>query len=270
MEENKRVILTGIVIVILIGAALAIYFLFVEKTKGVAPAKKVSEKPAVEVPLEESLKAREEALKEASQVELDQSDDVVRKLAMDLSAHPQLASWLKTNDLIRKFTAAVDNIAHGLSPRPQIEFFYPPGDFKVIKKGRSYYLDPQSYHRYDQVADVFLSLDTDYCLTLYRQLKPLIQAAYSDLGYPHQDFQPTLIRAIAELLKVPIVEGDILLKKKVVTYQMADPRLESLSEAQKHLLRMGPENVRIIQGKLHELASGLGIPAERLPRSKIY
>jgi hypothetical protein len=49
-------------------------------------------------------------------------------------------------------------------------------------------------------------------------------------------------------------------------FAYADARLENLSAAQKHLLRMGPRNVRIIQQTLHELGVAFGIPADRLPR----
>ena len=41
----------------------------------------------------------------------------------------------------------------------------------------------------------------------------------------------------------------------------ADRRLEALSPAQRHLLRMGPRNVRMIQGELRTLAAALGVPA---------
>jgi hypothetical protein len=47
---------------------------------------------------------------------------------------------------------------------------------------------------------------------------------------------------------------------------MVDPELESLSQAQKHLLRMGPENILRIQSKLRELAKALGIASSKLPR----
>jgi hypothetical protein len=60
------------------------------------------------------------------------------------------------------------------------------------------------------------------------------------------------------LLKVPVVKQDIQLEKKVVTYTMVDSDLESLSLAQKHLLRMGPDNIRVIQSKLREMAKLLG------------
>jgi hypothetical protein len=50
-----------------------------------------------------------------------------------------------------------------------------------------------------------------------------------------------------------------------IGYRFEDANLESLTAAQKHLLRMGPRNVRIVQLKLRDIAAALGIPAERLP-----
>jgi hypothetical protein len=44
-------------------------------------------------------------------------------------------------------------------------------------------------------------------------------------------------------------------------WAFADPELEALSAAEKHLLRMGPENARQVQEKLSELAELLGYPA---------
>ena len=76
---------------------------------------------------------------------------------------------------------------------------------------------------------------------------------------------PVLERAIVELLRTPVVTGDVRLQPSPVTYAYADPRLESLSPAQKQLLRMGPRNVSIIKRKLREIATALGIPDSRLP-----
>ena len=55
------------------------------------------------------------------------------------------------------------------------------------------------------------------------------------------------------------------LASKSVAYEFADPRLQSLSSAQRQFLRMGPRNVRLIQAKLREIAPLMGIPAESLP-----
>jgi len=50
-----------------------------------------------------------------------------------------------------------------------------------------------------------------------------------------------------------------------VGYGYADPRLEELTAAQKHLLRTGPRNALVIQTSLRAIALALGIPPERLP-----
>jgi hypothetical protein len=64
---------------------------------------------------------------------------------------------------------------------------------------------------------------------------------------------------------VPVVDGDIALQPAGIGYAYADPRLETMSAAQKQLFRMGPDNVRAVQGKLREIASLLSIPESRLP-----
>ena len=258
MEDTKKVILTGILIIMVVVLVVAAYYLFIrQKPEEIPPVQEVVKEQPVQVHEEETV--IEEEVPEPIQVELDKSDEFVRELAEQLSSHQKLVAWLKRNDLIRKFTAAVDNIANGLSPRPQIDFFTPKSEFKVMMKDDLYFVDPKGYNRYNLVSDVFVSLDSEGFAELYRQLKPLIQEAYRDLGYPEKDFDKTMKTAMIELLKVPVVKGDMLLEKKVISYAIADPVLESLSEAQKHLLRMGPDNIRKIQRKLRELGTALGI-----------
>jgi hypothetical protein len=256
MEEQKKVIVAGIIFILLIAAAAIIYYFFfyskpqtTEETTQI-----VQEQPVVE----EKVQPEKEKV-EPLEVSLDESDDLVRKLAGELSSHPKLTMWLMSDELIRNFVAAVDNVANGQSPGPQIDFFKPAGDFEVRDEAGELFLDPESYKRYDLVAEVFASMDSQGTVTLYRQLKPAIQEAYKDLGYPDANFDDTLKRALGVLLRVPVVKQDIQLEKKVITYTMVDPELESLSAAQKHLLRMGPDNVRVIQGKLRELAESLGM-----------
>ena len=49
------------------------------------------------------------------------------------------------------------------------------------------------------------------------------------------------------------------LRATSVTFQFADPELEALSPAQKHLLRMGPRNMRLVQHKMREFARAAGL-----------
>jgi len=255
MEEQKKVIIAGVVFVLLIAAAAIIYYFFIysKPQEPVETTEIAQDQPVVEGKVQ-----TEEEKIEPLDVNLDESDELVRKLAGELSSHPKLAMWLMSEELIRKFVAAVDNVANGQSPGPQIDFFQPEGRFKVIDELGEYFIDPKSYERYDLAAEVFASLDPKGCVILYKQLTPAIQEAYKDLGYPNADFNDTLKKAIMELLKVPVVKENIKLEKKVVTYMMVDSDLEALSFAQKHLLRMGPDNVRVIQGKLREMALSLG------------
>lgn len=262
MEENKKVIIAVVAFFVLVAIVIALYFLVLQKKteKPVEPAEVVQTQAVEESEKQES--ERPEPL----QVDLDQSDEVVRDLAAELSSHAALIQWLKSDDLVLNLVASVDNIANGETPGSHIEFFEPPGRFDVVVKDGIISIDPASYKRYNLVADVFSSLNTKATVRLYWQLKPVLQEAYKEFGYPEKDFEKTLIKAISELLKVPVLDRDIEVQLDVVAYKLADPRLESLNPAQKHLLRMGPENVEIIQSKLRELARELGVPESQLPQ----
>jgi hypothetical protein len=269
MEEQKKVMLTGSLVILLVAVVVVVYYFFIrDKAKESLPAQDVVEEQLVPVQSEDTVIDAEAMT--PLEIDLDQSDEVLRGLAGGLSPHQSLGSWLKSKGLIRRFVAAVDNIANGLSPRSQIDFFTPKGEFRVIRRNSRYYVDPRGYSRYNLVADVFVSLDVNMTIELYRRAKPLIQEAYAELGYPDQDFDDTLAEAIVELLKVPVVQGDMLLERKVISYALADPGLENLSEAQKYLLRMGPENIRKIQSMLRELGSAMKIPEYLLPRPRVY
>jgi hypothetical protein len=165
---------------------------------------------------------------------------------------------------------AVDNIANGLSPKPHVDFFSPAGGFRVARTNRGTFIDESSFARYDPVIGVAASIDAAAAVRLYRAVKPLIDEAYRDLGYPGTDFEATLVRAMVELLGTPVVDGPIRLEQKILSYAMTDETLEGLSLAQKQLLRMGPKGVRTVHGKIRELAAALGVPGSRLPRTKIY
>jgi hypothetical protein len=196
---------------------------------------------------------------------LSASDAFVRDLAAGLSAQPELASVLVPDDIVRRFVVVVVNVADGESPRRQLRHLRPEADFAAARRGGQWYLDPEGYGRYDRVADVYASLDAEGAAKLVRLLEPLEEEAFAELGLgPTRSFRETLARAIAHLLATPAVDGPIALRAESVNYTFADERLEGLSAAQKHLLRMGPSSTRRVQAKLEEIAAALGLalPAE--------
>jgi hypothetical protein len=186
------------------------------------------------------------------------SDAIIRELASALSAHPKLAAWLASEDLARRFVAAVDRVADGLSPGEQLDFARPSGPFAVREEpDGSLVIDPASFARYDLAAEIFASLDTAGAVALYRELEPVIDDAYAEIAPPGARFADRLDAAFDELLAVPRVSGPAEVQQLVVTYAWADRQLEALSEAQRHLLRTGPDNVAKLQHKLGELRAAL-------------
>ena len=251
MEKKQTAIL--VVVIVLIVAAVAYYFFVMrpkQETGEVVSQKETSATEPDVVKPEETIPAIE--------VDLSDSDELVRKMAAALSSNPSFARWLVPDYLIRRFVTVVDLIDTDDSPRKPLDFIQLEEDFKVREEDGRIFLDPKSYQRYKQIVDIILSIDSQGCVKLYKQLRLPIQEAYRELGYPDEDFNEALEKAMAKLAKTPIIEDRIYLEKDVVTYHMLDPELENLSPAQKHLLRMGPENVRSLQVKLKELAYYLG------------
>lgn len=196
---------------------------------------------------------------------LAEMDPLVRRMVEELSAHPLVASWLATDDLVGNMAATALNIADGFTPVAQLQSLAPEGEFTVVETNGTVLIDPASYHRYDGFADAVAGLDARGVAELYETIEPRILDAARELGYTRPDFDPVVERAIVELLQTPVIDTDIEVVGRTVSYEYADPGLESLSPAQKQLLRMGPRNVRAIQAKLREIAGQLGIPPDHLP-----
>ncbi len=229
-------------------------FIYFQVVRGMSP----TEPPAPPVPAPvESPPPPAPSEPEIEVPPLDASDELIRSLAGQLSEHPRLAAVLAPDSLVRRFVAAVVNVANDESPRPHLQHLAPGGAFRVSEREGALFVAPESYARYDRITSVVDSLDDDESLRLYRSLKPLFDEAYSDLGYPGGDFDVALARAIDRLLLTPIPEGGVALKRRVKNYRFTDPRLEELSPVEKHLVRMGPANAARIKAKLRLLRAEL-------------
>ena len=252
-----------IVIGLLAGAAgFAIYLVFGRQTT--AP---VNEQPAAAAAPERPPSPLGGPADAVTVPPLDDSDPLVRQLVGTLSSHPSVAAWLATDGLIRNFTVVVANIAEGRSPSTHLRSVKPSGSFSVGTRGGAQFVEPRSFQRYDALADAVASIDPAGSARLYATLKPRIEEAAGELGYAPGSFDRMLEKAIATLLLTPDgASGVAMHPRGAVGYAYADEGLESLSGAQKHLLRMGPRNERLIKDKLREIAAALGIPAERLPK----
>jgi hypothetical protein len=245
-----------------VAVGFAVYLVFGRQTS--AP---VDEQPAAPVAAatEKPVTPLGGAGEEIAVPPLDESDVLVRELVTKLSSHPRVAAWLTTDGLIRNFTAVVANISEGKTPATHLRSVAPAGPFRTVDRKGELLIDARSYERYDRLADAVASVDAAGSARLYATLKPRIEEANRELGHPEGSFDRTLERAIVSLLAVPAVPAAVEVGPRGIVYGYEDPALEMLTPAQKHLLRMGPRNVRLIQEKLREIAQALGIPADRLP-----
>jgi hypothetical protein len=263
-EPRRKRWIFAIVAVVLLSLGAGVYFLVWRRTPPVPADVRTATEQAV------APAAPPRPLPEAGEVidlpPIDQTDAIVRELVTRLSSNPTVAAWLTTDKLIRNFTVVVENISNGRTPSGQLGKVRPSGSFQVREDRAGLWIDPRSYRRYDKYADAVSGLDARGAARLYATLKPRMEDGYRDLGHPDGNFDQAIERALIELLKTPVVEGDVALASKSVAYEFADPRLQSLSSAQRQFLRMGPRNLRLIQAKLREIAPFLGIPAESLPR----
>jgi hypothetical protein len=245
--------LVAAAVVLVLGAGAAFYFLVLRKPKPEPP----TPRPAVVAPPTAT------PTPAASLPPLDQSDAFVRELLGGLSSHGQLASWLATEGLVRRGVEALTAVADGSSPAAYLRFMGPQAPFSVIERRGKVYADPKAYARYDVVADVIESLDTAACASAFERLEPLLQHGLSELG-ARETVRARLARAIGVLGATPVPQGDPELRpveRATTVYEYADPRLEALRPAPKHLLRMGPDNARRVQAKLRELSDALGLQA---------
>jgi hypothetical protein len=259
-SSGRPVWLWAVMAALLLGTAAALYFAF-GRAQRPAPAAADQRRPtpqATAAPLGGTAVA-------VDVPPLDQSDPVVRELVKAITSHPRIAAWLATDGLIRTFTVAVENVAGGATPAGRFPVLRPASEFEAVSRDAALRISPRSYERYDDLADAMASIDAEGAARLYATLKPRIEEAYHDLGYPDSSFDRPLEQAIVMLLRTPAPESAPRLEPKGVGYGFADPALEGLTGAQKQLLRTGPRNIQIIQASLRRIALALGIPAERLP-----
>ena len=193
---------------------------------------------------------------------LDDSDALVRQRIGILSSNRLVTAWLATRGLVRNFVVVVENISHGMNPSRHLAVLKPGGQFRVITRGSQVVIDPRNYDRFTPIADAAASVDARSAGRLYQSFKPLLQTAYDELGN-REPIDGAVERAIAGLLAVPAIDGDVRVEQtgEGIGYQYADDRLQELNGAQKQLLRMGPRNIRTIQAQLRTFASAVGLRA---------
>ena len=185
---------------------------------------------------------------------LDESDSYFALALMTVFGNG-LEDLLDDEGIIDKSVATVDNLTRShvsekIRPVGRIQ-----GSFMVAAAGANgpYYLSTDNYGRYDFLVNMLTGANLDELAATYRRFYPLMQEAFTRLGYPDAYFNDRLIAVIDHLLATPEPDEPVQLVRPHVLYEFADPALEALSSGQKLLLRMGSDNAARVKSVLEEL-----------------
>jgi len=192
---------------------------------------------------------------------LEQSDDVFRRELSLVSAN--LSRWFGGSDVIKKYLVIVNDLSQKQILFKHRIFLKTPGKIVVGEDKQGLYLSEDSYQRYNIFVNAITAIDADKGLQLFLAFKPLFEQVYKEFAYPSDyQLQDLFLKAAANVIEAPIINGRIDLVQHSVRYKFSDKKLESLSDVEKQMIRMGPENTKKIQAKLRELVQLLVAQSE--------
>lgn len=250
--DRSRLIIPLLVIALLAGSFFGVRWWMARRQAAIAQQVAATTPPPATEPLDPQPPA-------ITLPPIDQMDPFLRQLLGALSARPELVRWLATNDVTRRIVFTVDQVARGVSPGKENQSIAPSGKFAVVTRNGRSTVDPHSYQRYDGLAATAASLDAAAVARAYVTIKPRLEEAYRKMGHPDADFDSTLALAIGNLLDTPVPDGPpaVAQSSQGLNFAYGEAQLERLRPAQKHLLRMGPDNQRIVQAKLREIEAAV-------------
>jgi len=183
---------------------------------------------------------------------LNDSDAVMTDSLVGVFGRAPVERFLVPQSIVRHIVVTVDNL-----PRRKVAVELRPvkptaGQTAVTGQADMTTLGEANFERYAALAKVVQGTDVKALAVVYERLYPLFQQAYEDLGYPGKYFNDRLVEVIDQLLQTPEVPAPIPLLQPKVFWEYADPSLENRSAGQKLLIRMGPQNARIIKARLRE------------------
>ncbi len=189
---------------------------------------------------------------------LNDSDAFVRERLPEVVPEP----WREREDLLRRAAVVLENAGRGEIPKRQLAFLAPEGRYPVRKVEVAgadrprFFVDPAGFSRYDRYLEMLEAMPPDAMAGLLRDAGPLLAEALAELG-TEVTFTEALLEAIDQMLAVPVLRGDVELVQPKVLYEYADPALEGLTDVQKQVLRMGPDNVERLQTYLRAMRAEL-------------
>ncbi len=223
---------------------------------------KVEPEPVIEEVVEvlPEVEPEPEVIEEDPLPNLNDSDSWVQEKLPSLTWRKELLKLVINEDMIRRFVVFTDNFSQGIVAYEHSPFIQPMTSFSTAEKVESenmneeaWLWDEKSTRRFSLYVDLLRSIDTETLVQWYVEMKPLIDEAYEELGYPDDEFTDALQDAITRVLDMEIPKQPVVLTRQSVMYKYADADLEKLDDTDKLLLRLGRENLLVIKSILLEI-----------------
>lgn len=178
---------------------------------------------------------------------LDESDQFVRDRISMMSSKEGLKTWLSTDDLLRRSASYLDGLSRGVILGKIFPLSSPESNFATHRDGDVIWLNAGNYERYNATIQVLTSIDMKLVAQMFHFSRPLLESAFSELGYQPRQMDGIILTALDQVISTPVIVEPIQLTRDSVIYKFADPGLESLTPLQKQLIRSGPENTQRLQ-----------------------
>lgn len=179
------------------------------------------------------------------------SDSSVMDALSSLVNGSNLRGLLVPNQIIARVVATVDALPRqSFGSTHILPLRTPQGAMQTSQANGVTLIDARNADRYAPYMAVLQNVDPHALVAWYKHNYPLFQQAYRELGYPRGYFNDRALVAIDDMLAAPDLHDPIAVTRVGSHYVFVDPRLQSLSNGQKLMVRLGPENEAQFKAKL--------------------
>ena len=188
---------------------------------------------------------------------LEESDDAVRDAVGDIPLGTAGQQYLIPGNIIERSASLIYLMAQGDVPYKLLPVSRPKAAFPIRDDGTQVVTDPAGFERYDALTQWLQSLDLESLLSSLEWFIPLFREAWSYYGEDPAAFDMAVVTMLDLVIATPEIDlSEARLIRKEAVWIFEDPAIEGLAPIQKQVLRMGPENAKILKAKAAE-ARGL-------------
>ena len=188
---------------------------------------------------------------------LEESDDAVRDAVGDIPLGTAGQQYLMPGNIIERSASLIYLMAQGEVPYKLLPVSRPKAAFPIRDDGTQVVTDPAGFERYDALTQWLQSLDLESLLSSLEWFIPLYREAWSYYGEDPAAFDMAVVITLDLVIATPEIDlREARLIRKEAVWIFEDPAIEGLAPIQKQVLRMGPENAKILKAKAAE-ARGL-------------